>query len=131
MFNTIKHPLSDTPALRNVKGHAVIFIYSIIMSLNCKLRILAGYSLTGKSSVCVMCLKYRICYVIIPKPNLSGREGLTLVVAVLPCCFFAVLTQSVAVSCNRLVLLPFRWSSGNPRNTHAVTRVLHAIARSN
>ena len=39
---------------------------------------LAGYPLRGKSliSVCVMCLKHRMGYVIIPKPIFSSCEGI-------------------------------------------------------
>ena len=55
-----------------------------------QLQTLAGNSLRAKSSVCVMCLKYKIIiyhthysthykrmsYIIIPKQNLSSREGI-------------------------------------------------------
>ena len=73
--------------------------------------------MSGESSVCVMCLKYRIIiyfkhitrtaviiadykcmgYVIIPGPNRSGREGINSVAVMIA----VVAVQMVAVSMSR------------------------------
>ena len=39
------------------------------------LSLLPGYPFRGKSPICVMSLKYRMGYIIIPKPNFSGRDS--------------------------------------------------------
>ena len=60
------------------------------------LLITSRVAVEGYSSVCVMCLTYGMGYVIIPKPNVSSREGTNSRCRRFYLLVFAVLVQSFA-----------------------------------